>query len=323
MRTVPKDNPFVKLNLGYFDLGFSMDPRHLVQLATILECGSLSKASQVLHLTQPTLTHNMQALESRAGGQLFERSRFGVRSTALGEVLAREGRAIARRMRDADEACSRHRSGFVQTVRLGTGPLVGAALMPGLLAALDRQQARHALSVGSDRPHLLLDQLVDGRYDFVIAPSWLDKPPPGVERFLLVRDEIGVYCGRSHPLAGNKAWTASGGDGIDWITLGSTSPFQQNVRDMLRQAGITRVRPVMSVMGESHILLGVLSQGRHLSVLPKFPLRILGPAYALVELPVDAPPFHRDIYLWCRSVILEDPSMAELKDRILAHAREA
>jgi len=54
-----------------------MDPRQLIQLATILECGSLSKASQILHLTQPTLTHSMQTLETRAGGKLFERSRFG------------------------------------------------------------------------------------------------------------------------------------------------------------------------------------------------------------------------------------------------------
>ena len=71
-----------------------MDPRHLLQLATILESGSITKATQLLHLTQPTLTHNMQILESQAGGQLFERSRHGVRSTSLGEMLAREGRAF-------------------------------------------------------------------------------------------------------------------------------------------------------------------------------------------------------------------------------------
>jgi DNA-binding transcriptional LysR family regulator len=66
-----------------------MDPRHLVQLAAILEKGSITQASRHLHLTQPTLTHNMQTLEMQAGGQLFERSRFGVRSTLLGEMLAR------------------------------------------------------------------------------------------------------------------------------------------------------------------------------------------------------------------------------------------
>ncbi|MFZ9666010.1 MAG: LysR family transcriptional regulator, partial [Limnohabitans sp.] len=121
-----------------------MEPKHLIQLETILECGSMNKASQLLHLTQPTLTHNMQALEVRAGGKLFERGRFGVRSTALGEVLAREGRAIARRLRDAGEACARHRDGIGQTLRIGTGPLVGAALIPRLLNALSSAAPRRA-----------------------------------------------------------------------------------------------------------------------------------------------------------------------------------
>lgn len=277
----------------------------------------MGKASQVLHLTQPTLTHNMQALEVAAGGQLFERSRFGVRSTALGEVLAREGRAIARRIRDANEACARHRSGFRNTIRLGTGPLVGAALVPDLLLALSSGNRTQALSVQSDRPHLLLDQLVDGKHDFVIAPTWLDKPPLGIERFLLASDEIGIYCGKDHPVALSGDLRAH----CEWLSMGTASPFDRNVRDMLTQAGVDEARSSVTVMGDTQMLLRILSQGRHLSVLPKYPLKILGPAFSLVEIHVAVQPTPRDIYLWCRKELLEDPSLVELKDFILAHAQ--
>ena len=68
-----------------------MDPRDLLQLASILEMGSITQASYRLHFTQPTLTHNMQRLEKETGGTLLERNRFKVRSTPLGEILAREG----------------------------------------------------------------------------------------------------------------------------------------------------------------------------------------------------------------------------------------
>lgn len=297
-----------------------MDPRHLLQLSSILECGSISKASQVLHLTQPTLTHNMQALESRAGGQLFERSRFGVRSTALGEVLAREGRAIARSVRDAEEACARHRGGFRNTIRLGTGPLVGAALVPGLVAGLAAVAPGRAFSVQSDRPHLLVDQLVDGRHELVIAPSWLDKPPAGIERFLLVHDTVGVFCGQAHPLA-RTGVLAAGGD-VDWLGMGTASPFDAPVRDMLREAGVEARHTEVTVMGDAHMVLEILSKGRHLSVLPRYPLGFLAPFYGLVELalPFAVVPPPRDIYLWCRSALLEDASMVLVKDFILAQA---
>jgi DNA-binding transcriptional LysR family regulator len=297
-----------------------MDSRQLIQLATILECGSLSKASRILHLTQPTLTHSMQALEVQAGGRLFERSRFGVRSTALGEVLAREGRAIARRLRDAEEACARHRSGLRHSIRLGTGPLVGMAFVPGLVAALAGEQPRYALTIQSDRPHLLVDQLVDGLQDFVIAPSWLDKPPPGVERFLLVDDAIGIFCGAGHPLAQAGTVTAARGQNLEWVSLGTASPFDQNVREMLQQAGVDRARPAITLVGDASMLLRILAQGRHLSVLPKYPMRLLGPGAGVRELQVAARPMPRPIYLWCRSASLEDASVVRLKDFILAHA---
>lgn len=295
-----------------------MEPKHLIQLATILECGSMNKASQLLHLTQPTLTHNMQALEVRAGGKLFERGRFGVRSTALGEVLAREGRAIARRLRDAGEACARHRDGIGQTLRIGTGPLVGAALIPRLLHALASAAPRRAFAVQSDRPHVLLDQLVDGKHDLVIAPSWMDKPPVGIDRFLLVQDTIGVYCGRSHPLA--RTGTLQPGDSYDWVSMGSTSPFDLPVTKMLEAASVGVGRSRLMVMGDTHMALEVLAQGRHLAVLPRYPMRFLTPLYRLDELSVAVQPPARDIHLWCRSALMEDPSMVSLRDFIIEFA---
>ena len=226
-----------------------MDPRHLVQLATILEKGSITQASRHLHLTQPTLTHNMQTLEMQAGGTLFERSRFGVRSTPLGEMLAREGRAITRRLKDAVEVSARHRSGLKHQVRLGTGPIVGAGLLPGLTRELLQRYPGIALTVQSDRPHLLVEQLVDGRYDLVIAPSWLDRPPPGIERFVLVKDDLGVFCGAAHALAAKRALGPGDADDQGWISLGTASPFDQDVREMLTSAGVGSSAPISPCWG--------------------------------------------------------------------------
>lgn len=298
-----------------------MDPRHLVQLATILEQGSISQASRHLHLTQPTLTHNMQTLEMQAGGKLFERSRFGVRSTVLGDMLAREGRAIARRLKDAAEVSARHRGGLRNTLRIGTGPLVGAALLPSLAQELLLRHPDVYLTLHSDRPHLLVDQLVDGRHDLVIAPSWLDRPPPGIERFLLVEDDLGVFCGAAHPLAAGGVLGPGASEGAGWISLGTASPFDQHVREMLEEAGVAMPRTEITVLGEAFMLLRLLAQGRHLSVLPHFPMRLLQPFFPVVELALRARAHPRNIYLWCRGTLLEDPAFEAVKDSVLAHAK--
>lgn len=80
-----------------------MDPKHLMQLAVILDKGSITAAAESLLLTQPTLTRNMNTLEMQAGGPLFSRSRFGVKPTLLGDSLAREGRAVKRTLLSAKD----------------------------------------------------------------------------------------------------------------------------------------------------------------------------------------------------------------------------
>lgn len=299
-----------------------MDPRHLVQLATILEHGSISQASRHLHLTQPTLTHNMQTLEMQAGGKLFERSRFGVRSTVLGDMLAREGRAIARRLKDAAEVSARHRGGVRGTLRLGTGPLVGAAFVPGLAEHVLQRHPGHHLTVQSDRPHLLVEQLVDGRFDLVIAPSWLSRPPPGIERFLLVDDDLGVFCGSTHPCATSRTLAVGAPDEHSWISLGATSPFDQHVREMLEAAGVVSPRTEITILGEAFMLLRLLAQGRHLSVLPRFPMRLLQHFLPIVELGLPVGPQPRPIHLWCRATLLEDQALVAIKDTILGYGQQ-
>jgi DNA-binding transcriptional LysR family regulator len=252
---------------------------------------------------------------------LFERSRLGVRSTPLGDMLAREGRAIASRLKEAAEVSARHRTGLRSTVRLGAGPMIGAGLLPGLARQLLHDHPNIHLALESDRPNLLVDQLVDGRYDLVIAPSWLDRPPPGVERFLLAEDDLGVFCGSTHPLASSGALAGASAKGCSWISLGTASPFDQDVREMLKEAGVTTPRAEISVLGGAFILLSTLAQGAHLAVLPHFPMRLLSPHFPLVELALTAQRKPRNIYLWCRTMLLQDPTVVAIKDAILEYAK--
>ena len=199
--------------------------------------------------------------------------------------------------------------------------LVGAALLPGLAEDLLQHHPDLHITLQADRPHLLVDQLVDGRHDLVIAPSWLDRPPPGIERFLLVEDDLGVFCGATHPLAAGGRLGADGAAGHAWLSLGATSPFDQHVREMLEEAGVAAPRTQVTVLGEAFMLLRLLAQGRHLSVLPHFPMRLLQPFVPVVELALPAQPRARDIHLWCRATLLEDPLFLGMKETILAYGR--
>ncbi len=64
-----------------------MDIKTLKNFVKIADLGSISKAAKELHLSQPPLTKQMQALEASLGVRLFDRSAKGVELTDEGKLL--------------------------------------------------------------------------------------------------------------------------------------------------------------------------------------------------------------------------------------------
>jgi DNA-binding transcriptional LysR family regulator len=60
----------------------------------VLEEGSLRRAAERLHVSQPALTRQMQLLEHDLGGRVLERTSAGVRPTSAGHALAEKARAL-------------------------------------------------------------------------------------------------------------------------------------------------------------------------------------------------------------------------------------
>lgn len=293
-----------------------MDPKHLIQLAVILDKGSVTAAAQHLLLTQPTLTRNMSTLEMQAGAQLFSRSRFGVKSTPLGENLARIGRSLGRQMQAAHETVSRHKIGLHTHLRVGVGPLIGMALMPQLSEAFLRENTHISLSVTTGRPLGLVDQLMDGDLDVVLAPAVYAQHPSGVDRELLCEDAISIFCGPGHPMATGKHKQAADFGDCDWMNVGTTSPFQNAELDMLNRSGIQRMRTRFATVGDAVILLQVLMNGQHLAVLPRLPVHLLHDRFPLVELTPPGGTTRRDLYVWSRSELAQDPALQALKKTV-------
>lgn len=87
--------------------------RQLEYLVTVADTGSFTHAAELLMVTQPALSHQIQALERALGGPVFERLPRQVRLTPLGRAVLPHAqaalaetariRSVARRMAGLDE----------------------------------------------------------------------------------------------------------------------------------------------------------------------------------------------------------------------------
>ncbi|MDG3213048.1 LysR family transcriptional regulator [Streptococcus suis] len=86
--------------------------QQLEQLIAFADQGTLSKAAEVLLISQPSLTRNMQSLEDDLGDQLFQRSKNKLILTETGKYTVQQARngnlATPSRQSDKDKVhCSK------------------------------------------------------------------------------------------------------------------------------------------------------------------------------------------------------------------------
>ncbi len=68
--------------------------RHLNLIQEIVTTGNVTRAAQKLHLTQPSLSHQLKEIESRLGVQLFLRVNKTMTLTQAGKRLLQAANSI-------------------------------------------------------------------------------------------------------------------------------------------------------------------------------------------------------------------------------------
>ncbi|WP_353233545.1 LysR family transcriptional regulator [Diaphorobacter ruginosibacter] len=104
----------------------------------VVRCGSVSLASERLHVAMSAISRQIAGLEARLGTPLFERHARGMVPTAAGEILAQHARRIsleAEQAVDAIHALSSLKSGVV---RMATSDAFANELIPGMCAEFQK-----------------------------------------------------------------------------------------------------------------------------------------------------------------------------------------
>jgi DNA-binding transcriptional LysR family regulator len=108
----------------------------------VLQSGSLSAASRLLGVAQPTVRRRLEALEHSLGAVLFTRSPTGLAPTDAARELGPHAEAMAASAAAFDRAASGGPAEIAGTVRITASEVIGAEVLPGMLAALREKHAK-------------------------------------------------------------------------------------------------------------------------------------------------------------------------------------
>ncbi|SDH21724.1 DNA-binding transcriptional regulator, LysR family [Alteribacillus persepolensis] len=106
-----------------------MDIRQLKYFLTIVDEGSISKAANKLHMTQPPLSQKLKLLEDELGVSLLERTTKKLVMTEAGRLLYDRAQDIMERLNGTAEEIKELSEGITGTLTIGTIASLGSELL--------------------------------------------------------------------------------------------------------------------------------------------------------------------------------------------------
>lgn len=190
--------------------------RQLQSLLAVIEKGSLGKAAEALHVSQPALTKSMRRLEEQLGVPLFYRDAKGMRPTIYGDVLRAHAQGITLGIEQALRDIAALRAGSEGTIRVAAGPLMTNELLAKAVSRLTRERPKLRINIHTAIGNTS-DALVAGKFDFILALLPPGNPPDWLAQELIFDDRIAVIARRGHPLAQNKRISARDLAQSNWV----------------------------------------------------------------------------------------------------------
>lgn len=209
--------------------------QQLRYLSLLAETLHFRRAAERAHVTQPTLSAQLSALEAKLGVQLVERSRSLVVLTSEGAEIAARARRVLSEVNEIIEVAKRGQSPLGGTIRVGVVQSLGSYLLPLVIPDLHAGYPDLRLYVREGLADDLLGMLEDGALDVLFFP--LPVTGSEVSSARLFREPLLVVTAKDHPLATLERVSRARLEGERILTLERGHRLHDQVRRICEETG--------------------------------------------------------------------------------------
>lgn len=209
--------------------------RHLLLLDALAREGSMHRAAELLHLTQPAASKLLKDLEDNLGLELFERLPRGMKPTLYGQTMIRHAQAALGSLQQAHEELQAAKLGRMGHVRIGAITTPSIAFLPSVLAQIKSAYPGLEISVQVDPSNVLIESLQHAQLDIVIGrlSAQDDKRAYVYEPF--AREDICAAVRKGHPLTRAQSLTLQDIQPFGWLVPPTETILRKQFDKLLQQ----------------------------------------------------------------------------------------
>lgn len=261
--------------------------RDLDILMAVIAAGGMGKAVGRLNMSQSAISKAVADLEHTLGVRLLDRSRKGVEPTPYGHVLVQRGAIVFDELRQSVADINFLSDPTAGELRIGTTEPLAAAIISPVIDRLVRQHPLMSFHVITGDTGTLYQQLAARNVDFMLARISREVAEEHSSDTLF-RSASVIVAGARNPLTRRRKIALSDLMNEPWVLGPLDSNFGMFQADVFRACGLAPPRLTVSSVS-TNLRNELLSNGRFLSVLPGFSLRLPRRHPWLRALPVELP----------------------------------
>ena len=244
-----------------------MEFRELSTFLQVAKLQSFSKAAKVLGYSQAAVTIQIKQLEQELGVHLFDRIGKQTSLTHQGSVFYDHAASIMPNIAQAKDAVS-HPQKLNGHLCIGTIESICASLFPSLLTEYHKLHPEVNISIRTDSPDQLLEQINGNQLDLVY---FMDKRVYDVkwEKVLEEPEEIVFAATADHPLA-QRSEPLSLDDVLSYpmVVTEKNASYRLILEQYLAAMGKS-LQPYLEI-GNTDFILQFLKQNAGITFLPRF-----------------------------------------------------
>lgn len=270
-------------------------------------------AAEKCHVTQPTLSMQLQKLEEELGVLLFDRTTKGVQPTAVGAKVVQQARQVLREVKQLREVVQVEKDELVGELRLGIIPTLAPYLVPLFLVELVERYPRLRVQVEELQSAQIMQRLKDNQLDIGLLVTPLDDRQ--LREIPVLEEPFLGYISENHELYGQATISPQDMGALGLWLLQEGHCFRHQVLNICFPAPVDTTRPFTYESGSIETLKQLVRHNHGYTLVPE--LSVLPELDNPMVKRFEAPEPVREISLVVHHGFVRLPLLTTLRDIIL------
>ncbi|MBL7031919.1 MAG: LysR family transcriptional regulator [Nitrospira sp.] len=239
---------------------------------TVAETKSFTKAAKIVHLSQPAVSLQIQALEEFFETKLFDKTGKKVSLTTAGKILYEHATHIMGHYNEVVKEINKLTGSIKGAVEIGASTTLGNYILPQIITDFKRAHPKIKIKLRIGNTERIEDLMHAGFVDFGIVEGITSRSNTKTEK--VISDKLTLIVHPKHTLAKKRAISVLELTREPFILREQGSGTRQHIEEFLGQHGLNASDLHISlIMGSTESIKAAVEAGNGIAILSPWAVR--------------------------------------------------